>query len=129
MFKQNCHTVNIREDGVTLVRGIFRYPILDGRDPYTELAQNCETWLRSSLAPKAAQEYAQDPSAKKRFFFPSYEYRFEVTTLSQSDSDIALCLTVTLTRRHQSEPLSHHESVERFRLPDLTLLPTKRKKR
>ncbi len=128
MLKQSCHTINIRENGVTLVRGVFRYPTLNETDLYTELAQNCEAWLRSSLAPRAAQEYAQDPSAKKQFFFPSYEYRFEVNTLSQSDSEITFCLTVTLTRRHSGDILSHFESTDRFRLPDLCLLPIKRKK-
>lgn len=127
VLKQNCHTVNIREDGVTLIRGTFRYPSLDEKGFYRELAQNCETWLRTSLAPKAAQEYAQDPSAKKRFFFPSYEYRFEVKTVSQSESEITCLLTVSLTRRHSTQILSLYESQDRFRLPDLTLLPARRK--
>lgn len=129
MLEQNCHTVNIREDGVTLVRGYFRYPTLEGRDLYAELAGECEGWLRSLLAPKAAQEYAADPSPKKRFFFPAYEYRFEVSVVSQSDKEIVLRLSIALSRRQSRESLSHHESVERFRLPDLTLLPPKRKKR
>ena len=127
MLKQTCHTINIRENGVTLVRGFFRYPSLEQNDLYTELAKNAEAWLRSSLVPKAAQEYAQDPSAKKQFFFSPYEYRFEVTPLSQSESDLTLKLTVTLTRRQSGEAIAHHESVERFRLPDLTLRPAKKR--
>ena len=129
MFETVCHTVNIREDGVTLIRGIFRYPVFKEKGLYAELAQACETWIRSSLAPKAVQEYANDPSPKKRFFFACYEYRFEVTTAFQSKNEISFLLDVTLSRRQGHEPLSHYQSTERFRLPDLTLLPPKRKKR
>lgn len=129
MLEQNSHTVHIRENGVTLVRGHFRYPTLHGRELYAELALACEDWLRTTLAPKAAQEYIEDPSPKKRFFFPFYEYHFEVTPLSQTEQELSLRLTVTLSRRQCREPLSHFESIDRFRLPDLTLLPPKRKKR
>jgi hypothetical protein len=129
MFETVCHTVNIREDGVTLVRGVFRYPVFKKSCLYAELAQACETWLRSSLAPKAVQEYTNDSSPKKRFFFASYEYRFEVTTVFQSKNEISFRLDVTLSRRQSREPLAHYESTEHFRLSDLTLLPPKQKKR
>ena len=126
--KQVCHIINIREDGVTLIHGVFRHHILQGRDIYTELANECESWLRSKLAPRAAQEYSQDPSTKKRFFFPSYEYRFMTELTDQTDQTLTFYLTVILSRRG-GEVLSQYQSEQVFRLPDLAMLPIKQKKR
>ena len=121
-------TVNIREDGVTMVRGVFRYPCFDGNDIYVALANNCEAYLRGTLAPRAVQEYTASPSPKKRFFFNSYVYHFEVEVTEQDDTSLTCRLTVTLTHSMTKEILSHYESIHRHALPDLTFLPPLKKK-
>ncbi len=122
-------TVNIREDGVTVVRGVFRYPCFEKNDVYTTLADNCEAYLRGILAPKAVQEYTASPSPKKRFFFNGYIYHFEVEVTEQNDTSLTCRLTVTLTHSLTKEILSHYESTHRHMLPDMTFLPSEKKRR
>ncbi len=126
MFEEKRYTITVREDGVTVARGFFHYPSLPEKDLCAALAEECETWLRTSLAPKAAQEYREAPSPKKRFFFPSYEYRFEAKLSETDDRNATLTLKVTLSRC--GKPLSCYENRERIRLGDLVFLPPKRKK-
>lgn len=128
-FKQNCHSFSLREEGALLVRAHFRYPTSSQWELYRELAENAEHWLRSTLATKAAEEYRNDPSPKKHFFFPAYEYRFEVREISKNDNEIVFSLAASLTRPKNKELLFQKELTDRFRLPDFTLLPKPRKKR
>lgn len=125
--QQNNRTVALRKDGVTLVRGVFRFPSTKAWNLYSELAQNAEEWLRSSLLPKASEEYLSDSSPKKQFFFSSYDYLFEVQTIFQKENEITFALTVTLSRQKSKELLFQKEFIDRFRLPDLLILPPKRK--
>ncbi len=127
-YKQNSHTICLRMDGVTLVRGVFRYPRFEACDLYGELAQNAEDWLRTSLLAQASEEYSQDPSPKKCFCFPFYEYRFEAQITRETDREISVSLRVTLARKSSTDALSSCEILDRLRLPDLAPLPPKRKK-
>ena len=115
--------INIREDGVTMVHGTFHYPCFRNNDIYAELANTCENYLHTTLAPNAVQEYNASPSAKKRFFFSSYNYRFEAEVLSQNDSTLTCRLTVTLSRRHTQKVLSHYENTSYIKLPEFLFLP------
>jgi len=126
VFEEKRYTVTIREEGVTVARGFFCYPRLPEKELCAVLAEECETWLRTSLAEKAIQEYRADPSPKKRFFFPSYDYRFDAKLLDRCESEGILVFKVTLSRC--GKPLACHESSERIRLHDLIFLPPKRKK-
>lgn len=124
-FKHNRRTVHLREEGASLVRAVFCYPSTDTWNLYGDLAKNAEEWIRATLAPRATEEYRADPSPKKHFFFPAYEYRFEAEILSQSATEITCALTVTLAR--QKSTLAQSTLTDRFRLPDLTALPHRRK--
>ena len=123
-----ARTVNIREDGVTVARGIFRYPRFEDHDVYHTLADNCESYLRNTLAPKAVREYTASPSPKKRFFFNAYIYRFEAEVTEQNNTSLTCRLTVTLTHSLTKELLSHYESTHRHALPSLAFLPPTKKK-
>ncbi|MBO4979607.1 MAG: hypothetical protein J6D16_04290 [Clostridia bacterium] len=127
-YKQISHTICLRTDGVTLVRGVFRYPRLEPRDLYGELAQNAEDWLRTVLLPRVTEEYRQDPSPRKCFTFPFYEYRFEAQTVSTAENEITVSLRVTLARKNSRDTIASREITDRLRLPDLAPLPPKRKK-
>ena len=116
-------TVNIREDGVTVLRGTFRYPCFEGNDIYGALAKDCEAYLRDTLAPKAAREYTASPSPDKRFFFNAYVYHFEAIVLSQDASALTCRLTVTLTHSRTKEILARYENTFRHAVPGLTFLP------
>ena len=126
-FKQNRHSFSLREEGALLVRAHFCYPTSAEWALYRELAENAEHWLRSTLASKAAEEYRNDPSPKKHFFFPAYEYRFEVREISQNENEIVFSLTASLARPKNQALLFQQEITDRFRLPDLAPLPKTRK--
>ena len=123
-FKHNRRTVHLREEGASLVRAVFCYPSTDTWNLYGDLAKNAEEWIRVTLAPRATEEYRADPSPKKHFFFPAYEYRFEVEILSQSERELVCTLTVTLAR--QKSTLAQSTFTDRFRAADLAFLPPKK---
>ena len=126
-IKQNFHAVTLREDGTVLVRASFHYPTSEAWTLYAELAKNAEEWLRTVLMPKATEEFQKDSSPKKHFFFPAYDYRFEVREVSQDKESVTFSLTVTLVRGKNKELLDQKEFTDRFRLPDLAMLPSQRK--
>ena len=82
--------VNLREEGVLLVRGRFCYPREDAF--CAELATRAEVWLRETLLPYAKRLYSEDTTPKTRFLFARFEYSFAI---AQTDEDLRVCVSLS----------------------------------
>ena len=91
MLAEAFFAVNLRQEGVLLVRGRFCYPKEDAF--CATLATRAEAWLRGSLFEYAQRIYREDASAKKRFAFARFDYSFAVAR-----AEGKLLFSVSLTR-------------------------------
>ncbi len=97
-------------DGVEVASFSARYPSVEGLDAINSflltLVSNSLSFFLGALCERAREEYDNDTSDKKRFYFKAYRYTLNIEAEEREENELSVSLDASLCRGKKQE-LSH----------------------
>lgn len=127
MERETARTISRRVDGVELVRATIR--VFAPRAAWAaELAEEAVRFVDETLVPLAKEQFENDPSPQKRFFFRRFLYELRVFEGEEADGVRPVYIRASLSRGNEGV-IAETERVISLRASDGKLLPPKKRKK
>ena len=119
-------------EGVEVASFLARYPVTKDFDKINafifELVTNSLTFFIDTLCERAREEYTNDASETKRFYFKPYRYILDIRG-EEGDNELKIALEATLFREKKDKLSDFSDTFEFDTKRQIIKAPQKKKKR